>query len=98
MPHATLGLMAKSAPHVLQLEVGFARLVTEALLFRLKEHITIWSAQLDGIQVDTDVIKEGDLTVTCRPPIFQLLRVQTGRPSPKSEWGLSRVMLTNGTL
>lgn len=58
---------------MLQLQVSFIRLVIEALLGRFKKHSIICSTRSNRVQAVVDVVKEGDLLVTRRSPILQLL-------------------------
>lgn len=48
--HVPLGLMVKSVPHALQLELGFfVRLIVKTLFGHFKQHIVICSTRLGRI-------------------------------------------------
>lgn len=73
MPRASLRLVAKSVPHVIQLQVGFTRLVMEILLGSFKQYNIIRSTPSDHVQTIVDVVEAGDLLVAHQPLIFQML-------------------------
>jgi hypothetical protein len=67
----SLGLMAKSTSHALQLELSFSRLVVETLLGLFKQNSIICFTWLGHIQTIVDIPKEGDLSVAHQPFIIE---------------------------
>lgn len=70
MPHTPHGLIVKSTPHVLQLELGFNELVAETLIGCFKQHSIICSTRSGHIQAVVDVFEEGDLLIVREPLIL----------------------------